>query len=100
MAEETPSSKEVVSTSKVVTIKKNPLLDILSKLKEKEAFSKLKEKKAFIRLIKNWIIHLQQWLLIMALNAGFNLAWGWTYDFLFGVYGMTPIPYFPNPILP
>jgi len=51
MAEETSSGKEVVSTSKVVTINEITLPAILSKLKLKAAT---------IRIIKNWFLHLQQ----------------------------------------
>ncbi|GAB1863945.1 hypothetical protein CAJAP_05024 [Camponotus japonicus] len=88
MAEETSSGKEVVSTSKVVTINEITLPVILSKLKLKTAT---------IRMIKNWLLHLQQVMLIIALNTIFNVAWEETYDYLFGIYGMTPIPYFPIP---
>jgi len=59
-------------------------------------------------LAKYKIIHTQNWklgvnyfvafqLLIIALNTIFNVAWEETYDYLFGIYGMTPIPYFPIP---
>ncbi|KAL6442803.1 hypothetical protein ACFW04_002696 [Cataglyphis niger] len=50
-----------------------------------------------IRRLKNLWQHVLDEILIAWLNIVFNVGWEETYDYLFGIYGMQPIPYFPIP---
>ncbi|KAM0732791.1 hypothetical protein ACS0PU_000952 [Formica fusca] len=49
------------------------------------------------RRLKNLCQHMLDEIIITLLNIVFNVGWEETYDYLFGNYGMQPIPYFPIP---
>ncbi|CAL1680722.1 unnamed protein product [Lasius platythorax] len=98
MADETASETTPATTPGTTPATNNkhphPLLHRLKLLWELVLSQLPRPLQRRIKLIEE---HLLDEILIAWLNIVFNVGWEETYDYLFGNYGMLPIPYFPIP---